>query len=450
MHDRLVPVMLLVASLGAAGSTVAARAAGAPPGPQVLTLAQAIAAATGGTPAVQIAGLRAEGARARVAVARGALLPSLSGVASQTNRTLNSRTFGFEGGGLDFAFPEKLGPFDVVDARFEAHQTLFDASSWVRLRAAHEGLDALEADRGTSVERAAESAAYAYLQAARAEALVAARSADLDLARALVEIADAQVQQGVSAPIDGTRARTQMAATEGALIVARNRRDRAGIALVRALGLDPAAAVVVRDTLDASGIASDAPADSAQAVALALSRRPELVAEQARGRKARAERTAISAERLPRLEVSADYGLSGNHFSDAIETRGVAVALTLPLLDGLRREARIHEQAAVASESEVRLRDLRMQVVADVRSALLDLASATEQLRIAARRLDLADAEVNQARERFEQGVAGNIEVIDAQTSLIRARDADIDARYAAAASRVALARAIGVTTTLH
>ena len=48
------------------------------------------------------------------------------------------------------------------------------------------------------------------------------------------------------------------------------------------------------------------------------------------------------------------------------------------------------------------------------------------------------------------KATSGNIEVIDAQSSLVHARDADIDARFAAAAARVALARAVGVARTLH
>ncbi|MGE5743197.1 MAG: TolC family protein [Gemmatimonadota bacterium] len=57
---------------------------------------------------------------------------------------------------------------------------------------------------------------------------------------------------------------------------------------------------------------------------------------------------------------------------------------------------------------------------------------------------------MDQARERFKAGVVGNIEVIQAQSSLVRARDTDIDARFAAAAARVALARAVGVARLLH
>jgi outer membrane protein len=55
-----------------------------------------------------------------------------------------------------------------------------------------------------------------------------------------------------------------------------------------------------------------------------------------------------------------------------------------------------------------------------------------------------------QSRERFKAGVAGNIEIINAQSNLIRARDTDIDARFAAALAHITLARAVGVARTLH
>ena len=134
----------------------------------------------------------------------------------------------------------------------------------------------------------------------------------------------------------------------------------------------------------------------------------------------------------------------------AISTRQVALQVTVPILDGFRREARIAEQNAAVSESRVRERDLRQQITADVDAALLDLRSAEAQQLVAAERLRLAADELAQARERFKAGVAGNIEVIDAQSNLIRARDTDIDARFAAASARVALARAVGVASTLH
>jgi outer membrane protein TolC len=185
-------------------------------------------------------------------------------------------------------------------------------------------------------------------------------------------------------------------------------------------------------------------------VALALAQRPDLNAESARGLAARRSVSAISAERLPRVALEADYGANGVSLGDAIATRQIALQVSVPILDGFRREARQDEQRAVVRASDVRVEELRRQVAADVDAARLDLGSAQEQVTIALERLRLAQEEVDQARERFKAGVAGNIEVIEAQTSLIRARDTDIDARFAAAAAQVALARAAGVARTLH
>src|SRR2546423_15323962 len=74
----------------------------------------------------------------------------------------------------------------------------------------------------------------------------------------------------------------------------------------------------------------------------------------------------------------------------------------------------------------------------------LCLHSGQAQQVVADERLRLAGQELSQSRERLKAGVAGNIEVIDAQSNLIRARDTDIDARFAAASAHVSLARAAG------
>src|SRR5207237_794340 len=173
------------------------------------------------------------------------------------------------------------------------------------------------------------------------------------------------------------------------------------IDLARALGIDPATPIALTDTLNAQMGLSDVPADRSAAVAQAVAARPDLAAEIARGAAARTSVSAISAERLPRLDLEADYGLSGVRMQDAIGTQQVAVQVTLPILDGFRREGRLAEQQAVLHESDVRQHDLRQQVTADVDGALLDLRSAAAQQMIAAERLRLATQEVAQARQRF-------------------------------------------------
>ena len=440
-------IALLLALSGAASLRAQA------PAPLRLSFVDAVRHASGASvdtapAAVTIAGFRSDAAGARVREARAALLPNLAFTGSWVNRTFNPQTLGFKIPG--FSLPSLVPPFNAYDGRARVTQTLFDLSSVSRVSAARGQLSAANAERTAVIETAAQNVALAYARAARAQAVVEARHADSVLAAELVGLAVAQQQAGVSASIDVTRARTQLADAAGRLVVAANQLDRAKIDLARALGIDPNTPITLADSLSAQLGAADVPADRGTAVTQAVATRPDLLAEQARGRAARQAASAISAERLPRLDIEADYGFSGLRVPDAVGTRQVAVEVTLPILDGFRREGRRAEQEAVVRESDVRVHDLRQQVSADVDGALLDLRSAGAQQQIAVERLQLAAQEVSEARQRFKAGVAGNIEVINAQSSLLRARDADIDARFAAVTARIALARSVGSARTLH
>src|SRR6266550_3143806 len=390
--SRLVAVL---AWLVAMGVRLAAQAP-SPTTPLRLSFADAVRLASGEVPVVALASLRTTEADARVRQARAALLPSLSVSGGWLNRTFNSKSLG-----IDFSFPlpsgdtatlrDLIGPFNNYDARLNATQTLFDWSSVKRVRAA-----------------------------------------------------------GVSPAIDVTRARAQLATAQGLLLVAKNQLDRGRIDVTRALGLDPATPLAFSDSLAPSLGAADVSVQRDSGVAAALANRPELRAELARAAAARQTGSAIRAERLPKLQLAGDYGVNGKTVQKAISTRQLALQVSVPILDGFRREARLDEQDAVVRESQVRESDLRRQIAAEVDAALLDLGSAQAQQAVAREQLRLAESELSQSRERFKAGVAGNIDVITAQAGLIRARDTEIDARFAAAAARISLARAAGVARTLH
>jgi outer membrane protein TolC len=108
------------------------------------------------------------------------------------------------------------------------------------------------------------------------------------------------------------------------------------------------------------------------------------------------------------------------------------------------------EQAAAISESDVKARELTQQVTAEVEAALLDVASGEEQEAIAHERARLAQQQLDEAELRFRSGVVGTLETIDAQTALVRARDAEIAAQATTATARIHLARATGVAETVR
>jgi outer membrane protein TolC len=417
-----------------------------------LRFGDAVKTAAMTTPTVVVASDKVAEAQARVGQARSALLPAIGGSALSTERTFNLESFGIEfpvaPGGTPL--PNLQGPVGLVDARVKATQTLLDVSSIQHTRAAGHELRATASDRDRVAEQAARTTALAYLRAARAQAVADARAADARIARVLLTLAAAQRRAGTAPSIDETRARTAVATAQGESLIAVNEASLARIDLARTLGVSPASPPSLGDTLSDQLGASTVPPDVNAILPFALHHRPELAAEEARLAQVRAEHAAISSERIPRLDAMADWGVSGQQWSDAFPTYEYGLAVSWPLFDGLRRESRLSEQAAKQRESEVRQHDMTDQVGAEVQSAVLDLASGRERLVIAEERLGLALRELFEARDRFVNGVAGNIEIITAQASLVRARDAEIEARFAVASARVALAGAAGVAQSLH
>ncbi len=402
------------------------------------------------TPAVTVAGLQEEEARGRLTQAQSVFFPSLDGAGSFVRRTENLKSLGFSFPIPGLHLPDLIGPFNIWDFRGQASQTLFDVSGWLRASAARAQLAVAAGQAGTTGQTAAAQAAGAYVQAAHAQALLGAREEDVTLAGELIRDADAEYRAGVGTRLDVVRARTQEAQARAGVEAARAGVTEAEIALARALGLPPGTRFALTDTLGAALARSDAPQVEDAAIALALARRPELAAAAAGVNAARLSARATQAQRLGRLEVAGDYGYNGPKPTDMIRTGQLAVQYSIPAFEGFRIAGAVHEQQALRREAEVRLADLRQQVAGDVGTALAALGAGVAQQRIAAEQLALAEEELREARLRYTNGVAGNIDVITAQGDLVRARTALIDALTQTAQARVQLARAVGVAPTLR
>jgi outer membrane protein TolC len=419
-----------------------------------LTLGDAARLAARQSNLVEGARQRAEQAGARVVQRRSELLPNVSGIAAANGRTFNTATLGIDlptaPGSPPIFDPDGQveGPVNTLDFRGRVSQTVLDLSALSRVRSARAAADAADAGVSDASEQAATIAATAYVRYLRAAADVAARGADSTLADSLLLIAREQLRAGVGVGLDVTRAQSQLAGVRAQLIVSRNTRDRARLDLLRALNLPADAPVRLADSLATLPI-GDALPDEAQAVERALRERPDLRAAEAQLRAAERQVGAIRAERLPSVGVFADAGAIGKSADHLLGTYTWGLQLSLPVFDGFRRGGRVAEQQAVVREIDARRGDLRLQAVTEVRAALLDLASAREQVDAARERLRLAEQEVSQAQERFRAGVAGNADVITASLALTGARTLVVDALTSYQAARVALARAEGEVTAL-
>ena len=99
---------------------------------------------------------------------------------------------------------------------------------------------------------------------------------------------------------------------------------------------------------------------------------------------------------------------------------------------------------ATLRQNRAQAEDLRGRIDDDVRTALLDLTAAADQVEVARSSVGLAQETLTQAQDRFSAGVTDNLEVIQAQEALANANENYISSLYAHNLAKVSFARAIG------
>jgi outer membrane protein TolC len=102
------------------------------------------------------------------------------------------------------------------------------------------------------------------------------------------------------------------------------------------------------------------------------------------------------------------------------------------------------EADAQLKQARSQLGDLRGRIDYEVRTALLDLNAAAEQVEVARSSVDLAEQALTQSQDRFTAGVADNLEVVQAQEAVASAHESYIQSLYAHNLAKVELAHAIG------
>ncbi|MBI2383295.1 MAG: TolC family protein [Gammaproteobacteria bacterium] len=406
--------------------------------PLRLTLEQAMQRAQAAGAAVRLAGQGVAQAAANEDAVRAALRPQLSADVSQTRRTTNLKAQGIEFPGA----PTRVGPFDTFDARLRLSQTVFDYSAILAARGAALGPEYAQAQAAAAREQAAARAALAYIAVLRDRQALVAAETDLRVAEELYGLAEDRHKAGVASGVDVARARTALAQDRFALARAQATLSAALIDLRRAAELPLDRELDLADDLRFD---EEVLPDADAALRRARERRPELAALAARLRQAELEARAARARRWPTVALFADYGESANSPARNDEyTYLLGARLSLPILSGGAIEA--GEAAAQARLDEVRVRrdDALAQVEQDVRLALVQAGSSAEQVRAAQATRELAERELELARDRFAQGVTGNVEVVEAQASLARARAGYVDALAALHVARADLAAAQG------
>lgn len=156
-----------------------------------------------------------------------------------------------------------------------------------------------------------------------------------------------------------------------------------------------------------------------------LRRRPDIRAAEANVMAATAEIGVAEADRLPRFNLSGFLGTTatevGDLFEDGSGTGGVAASVVGPVFDFGRSRSRIETAEALQEQAESQYFLTVTTAFQEVRDALTFYETSQERVEAVHRQVEAIDATHRLAEIRYEAGLIGFIELLDAERALLDA-----------------------------
>jgi len=126
------------------------------------------------------------------------------------------------------------------------------------------------------------------------------------------------------------------------------------------------------------------------------------------------------------------------------------VNLSFPLFSGLRTCGKLGEARSQVVQAQTNLQALKRRVKVEVKQAFLQLRQAEETIESQEENVDAASEMVKLAEERYRNGLATNLEYLDTELALTRARTNYLKAIADYLNAWTALQKACGLTQTMN
>ena len=179
-----------------------------------------------------------------------------------------------------------------------------------------------------------------------------------------------------------------------------------------------------------------------------LLRRPDLVAAERQLAAAHAQIAVARADMFPSISLTGYLGRESAQLSDLFTgpagIANIALGVAQPIFAGGRLEARSQQAEARERQALAQYQQAIRNAFGEVRTALAVQSRSRESFDAQAAREQALTETARLARLRYENGVASQLDVIDAERNLLAARVARIDALRQHRAAIADLFRALG------
>ncbi len=383
---------------------------------------------------------QSEAARAEHRRNLSALLPNLSAGVSDGVNQINLAAFGIPVP-ANLSSPV-IGPFGLFQTQATMSAMVMDFRALNRIRAAVENERTADFSLQDARELVVLGVGNQYLLALANAARVDTAKAQLTTAQTIFQQAQDMKKAGVSAGIDVLRAQVQMQAQQQRLLAAQNQYEQQKMRLARAIGLPVSQQFELTDKVPYAPLPE---LNLEEALARAYQRRPEYRAAESRVRSAELEVKAAKGEALPTIQINGQYGVNGPSPASSEQVYGLSGGINIPIFQGGKVKADVALAETSLRQNRMQLEDLHNRVELEVRASWLDVKTSDEEVAVAQRSIGLAAEQLKEAQDRFGAGVAGSLEVVQAQEAVSNANETYIQALYLNNVAKLSLVHALGI-----
>lgn len=384
------------------------------------------------------------------------LLPSVTAEVYTRAQQINLAAMGFKPASLEalqelFGIPpggfSTIVKVNTTAARLNVDQQLFNVPAYYLYRAAQ------KADTVASMTML-NAEGNVVLDVGTQYLLALADVSQIENAKELAKADEVVLQQatashdaGVGTNLDVLRARVQLQTQQQTVINAENIFAKDKIALNRLIGLPAEQELTLTDKTPFATFAQ-LPLD--QAKVLAYARRKDLLSLEAQMEVAEQTQKAVKYERLPTLSFGGHYGVLGETHGLYHGEFSAMGSLKIPIFQEARQRGEREVADAQLQALHRQITSLKVTIEQQIRSAMLDVQSSEQLVKVARSNVDLATQVLQQATDRFQAGVSDNLPVVQAQASLADAQAKLVQTLYQYNQSKLTLARNTGVVETQY
>lgn len=265
----------------------------------------------------------------------------------------------------------------------------------------------------------------------------------VDAYRGTLSLTERRQRAGDLAELDVARVQTELASTES---------DALALDRQRAV-LEHALAVLVGDaassfSLPVADWTTALPAIPAGLPSTVLERRPDVAAAQKTVMAAQARVGVAQSAWFPSISLTGAGGFAspdlGDLFKWSARSWGIGALLSLPLLDGGRREAGVQGASAQLDGALASYREQVLVAFRDVEDQLASLRLLDAQSTVQARAVASARRATALSDSRYRNGMVSQLDLLDARRSELRNRRQALQVKSAQYQATVGLIRALG------